>query len=230
MQHKSQHVNHYTKQVMIITASLAQDLVNLDFLGRDINNIVEGFWPFHVPCGDGDQRMATITNAQDFDLIESGKAGITLADLQMLKAKETNHILMTFIELETTVSMFGNFINVTLGPHHRSSQEYQCFWQEFQQLHMHLYREVQSFQPAHLLHHLQLQLFCYFDAKRFEQKLTTKISFVQILTDIERSAIVPPELLTSLTRLACMKSNAMQERIVSNKDKSAEPDEKDKNI
>ena len=113
----------------------------------------------------------------------------------MLKTKETNHIPTLFRELETNISMFGNLIDVIMGPHHRVSQEYGCFWHKFQLLYMQLHREfdqMQSFRPAHLLRHLQLELFHYFDAKRYEEELTTEISFVQILMDNERSAFVLP--------------------------------------
>ena len=70
LQCRSQHANHYTEQFMVVTSSLACNLVNLEFLGSGLNNNAEGLQPFCMPCRDGNQRVTTIANARDFDLIK----------------------------------------------------------------------------------------------------------------------------------------------------------------
>ena len=142
LQCRDSHANWYSKEVLIMSPSLAKDLVNFAFLAADMDSITEGFHPFQIQCGSIKQWAAALENAHVFDLIESGSASITLSDWQMIKAKELQCIPTDFWELEHLLGLFGNMVDIAFGPKHAIAQEFCLFWGEFTCMQVRLHHEV----------------------------------------------------------------------------------------
>jgi len=119
--------------------------------------------------------------------VEAGAVGVSLADLQELRAKEVQHIPMNFLELEMTLGLFGNLMDVVLGPDHPLIQEYK--------LHLiHNIDQCHRYSPIHIMRRLQLEIHHWFAYCHLNQEPAASMSMVQILIEIEHSAFVLPNL------------------------------------
>jgi len=74
------------------------------------------------------QREASLDNARAFALLSTGAASIDLVGLELLKAKDVKHLPTTFFALEVCLGMFGNLLEMVLGPQHEIVISYQALW------------------------------------------------------------------------------------------------------
>jgi len=105
------HLNAYGDQPPIITMSLAKMIVEFDFAAEDQDDLMRGMHPFAINNGNAEQRRASLLNATKFDMLATGLVGVQLKDLEDLLAKEVKHIPVSYMELETTLSMFDNSVH-----------------------------------------------------------------------------------------------------------------------
>ena len=84
--------------------------------------------PFILNLGNAEQRAKTLETVQQIDELKGGKLGLTLQDLQTLKATEVKHVPSTFMELNNTLATFGDLLAVSLGTIHVLFPASRTFW------------------------------------------------------------------------------------------------------
>jgi len=189
----------------VVTPKLLQDLRTFTFLADSQDDLKTGLQPFIIADGSEEHRRANLELACQYGLLQEGTAGVMLADLQALEAKEAKSIPLTYYDLEKTLGMFGNLTRVVLGNNHPITTHYRVFWD---QLTKSMRNELQlmidttgKIKPAHILRSLQLVCHRWFAHKR--ARLQPKDpDFADILDRIALQAYVLPHLPTALFRLA----------------------------
>jgi hypothetical protein len=81
-----------------------------------------------VVINSAEAGRANLELARQYGLLQEGATGVTLSDLQALEAKEVKSIPLTYFDLEKTLGMFGNLLQVVLGSDHPLTTNYRAFW------------------------------------------------------------------------------------------------------
>ena len=183
-------------QPIVVNLNLAKCILEFEFAASDPDILNQGLHPFILNLGNAEHRAKTIENVQQFDELEGGKLGLTLQDLQTLKAAEVKHIPVTFMELDTTLASFGDLLVVTLGPQHVLLRAYRTFWKDWQRSRLQFSSAIdiaRTLKPVHILRRIQLELFYWFDSKR--QALTpVAVEFTKIIHELHMATFTPPVL------------------------------------
>jgi len=117
----------FTTSLPVVSAKLAQDIINFNFVGDTLDDIKTGLQPFVIASGSAEHRQANLEIAQMYGLLTSGDHSIMLADIEQLKAKKVQSIPLSYYELERSLGMFGNLLGTVLGSTHVITQAYRDF-------------------------------------------------------------------------------------------------------
>jgi len=189
----------------VVTPKLLQDLRTFTFLADSQDDLKTGLHPFVVADGTEEHRRANLELARQYGFLQEGEHGITFSDLQALEAKEVRSVPLTYYDLEKTLGMFGNLLQVVLGAQHDLTAAYRSFWDLLTKS---MKNDVQimvdttgRIKPAHILRSVQLICHQWFASKRAHIAPRTP-PFADILHSISVHAYVLPHLPTALFRLA----------------------------
>jgi hypothetical protein len=195
----------FSTMTPVVMPKLLQDLRTFTFLADSQDDLRTGLQPFIIADGSEEHRRGNLELARQYGLLQEGTAGVMLADLQTLEAKEVKSILLTYYDLEKTLGMFGNLLRVVLGSIHPISTHYKIFWD---QLTKSMRNDAQlmidttgKIKPAHILRSLQLVCHRWFAHKRARLQ-PKEPDFAEILDHIALQGYVLPHLPTALFRLA----------------------------
>ena len=195
----------FSTQTPVITPKLLQDLRSFTFFADTQDDIKTGLQPFIIADGSEEHRRANLELARQYGLLQDSYTGITLSDLQALEAKEVKSIPMTYFDLEKTLGMFGNLLQVVLGVTHPLTASYRLYWD---QLTKSMRNDLQvvidttgRVKPAHILRSIQLLCHRWFAHKRARIQPKDP-DFVDILDQIYLQSYILPHLPSSLYRLA----------------------------
>jgi hypothetical protein len=197
--------NAFSTLTPVITPKLLQDLRTFTFLADSPDDLRTGLQPFIIADGSEEHRRANLELARQYGLLQEGATGVTFSDLQALEAKEVKSIPLTYFDLEKTLGMFGNLLQVVLGSDHPLTTNYKAFWDLLTKS---MRNDLQlmidttgKIKPAHVLRSTQLICHRWFAHKRARLQPKTP-DFVDILDRISLQAYILPHLPTALFRLA----------------------------
>ena len=191
-------------QPLIVNLNLAKCIQEFEFVASDPDILSQGLQPFILNLGNAEQRAQTLATVQQFDALEGGKLGLTLQDLQTLKATEVKHVPLTFMELDTTLATFGDLLAVSLGTNHILFTAYPTFWKAWQRSRLQFSSAIdiaRTLKPVHIMRRIQLDLFYWFDAKR-QALVPTPVEFSKLIHELHMATFTPPTLPASLSALA----------------------------
>jgi hypothetical protein len=195
----------FSTMTPVITPKLLQDLRSFTFFADTQDDLKTGLQPFIIADGSEEHRRANLELARQYGLLQESYTGITLSDLQALEAKEVKSIPTTYFDLEKTLGMFGNLLQVVLGVTHPLTASYRLFWD---QLTKSMRNDLQvvidttgRIKPAHILRSTQLLCHRWFAHKRARIQPKDP-DFVDILDQIYLQSYLLPHLPSSLYRLA----------------------------
>jgi hypothetical protein len=106
-----------------VTVRLFQELLTFSFVGQSIDDIKAGLHPFIITNGNAEHRQTNVEVARLYELLNTGDATCTLADLESLNGKEVRSIPLNYWELEKALDMFGNLIGAVFGTLHPAPYE-----------------------------------------------------------------------------------------------------------
>jgi len=190
----------------VVTLKLIQDLRTFAFLADSDNDLKTGLQPFIIADGTEEHRRANLELSRQFGLLQDGEHGVTFADLQALEAKEVRSIPLNYYDLENTLGLFGNLLQVVLGNNHSLTLNYKAFWDNLTKSNMRntLQLVIDStgrVKPAHILCSIQLICHQWFQLKC--ARLTPRNpDFLDILDRISFHTYTLPHLPTALFKLA----------------------------
>jgi hypothetical protein len=134
--------------------------------------------------------------------------GLSYSDLSSLKIPELRAHPVTFFELEKSLGLFGNLIQVVLGHNHPITTQFRIFWTAFtRQYRNQLHYEIDTrriIKPVHILRNIQLICFHWFQTKR-SLVPPPDPQFVDILVRLSLSLYTNPNLPPSLYQLVTQK-------------------------
>jgi len=114
-----------------------------------------------------------------------------------LLAKEVKHIPVTYIEMETTLEMFGDLADVVLGAMHPILENFCCFWNEcmcMKKWLAYLINTAWVLKPLHIMRHIQLELFHWIDSTRHGMD-PQPLALVGIAQEIVWAVFIAPRML-----------------------------------
>jgi hypothetical protein len=197
--------NAFSTMSPVVTPKLLQDLRSFTFLADSTDDLKTGLQPFAVTDGSAEHRRANLELARQYGLLHEGEHSVTLSDLQALEAKEVRSVPLTYYDLEQTLGMFGNLLEVVLGGPHPLTTAYRNFWQLLtRSMRNNLQMAIDNtgrIKPAHILRSVQLICHQWFERKRAHMSPPTP-PFLDILDSIALYTYVLPHLPTALFRLA----------------------------
>jgi hypothetical protein len=162
--------NTFPTMMPVIMPKLLQDLRNFTFLVDSPDDLKTGLQPFIIADGSEEHCRANLELARQYGLVQEGATGVTLSDLQALEAKEVKSIPLTYFDLEKTLGMFGNLLQVVLGGDHPLTINYRAFWELLTRS---MRNDLQlmidttgKIKPAHILRSVQLICHRWFAHKR----------------------------------------------------------------
>jgi len=193
----------------IPTPKLISDLNTITFVADHPDDLKSGIQPFIVMDGSEEHRSAAQELARNYSLLSEGEFGLQYSDLAHLKLpKELRAHPTTFFELEKSLGLFGNLLQVVLGAGHPLTVHYRLFWEAFQrQYRNQLHFEIDSrriIKPVHILRNLQLICYHWFQAQRSHSSPSTP-QFLDILTRISLSTYYNPALPSAMYQLIAPK-------------------------
>jgi hypothetical protein len=187
--------------VPVITARLVQDLLTFNFVGQSTEDMQSGLHPFIIMDGNAEHHQTNAEVARLYGLLNSGGAACSLADLEVLAAKEVRSVPLSYWELEKNLGMFGNLLGVILGGPHPLTIAFREFWQLLQtnvKDDLHVALEYRRFvKPTHILRSIQLIFYTWFTHRRAHlTPLTPDIKTIvhQILMQLYVLPNLPPAL------------------------------------
>jgi hypothetical protein len=189
----------------IPTPKLVSDLSTVTFAGDHPDDLKAGIQPFVVMDGSEDYRTASQELANNYALLYERDYGLSYSDLSSLKIpKDLRAHPVTFFELEKSLGLFGNLIQVVLGHNHPITTQFRIFWTAFtRQYRNQLHYEIDTrriIKPVHILRNIQLICFHWFQAKR-SLVPPPDPQFVDILVRLSLSLYTNPNLPPSLYQL-----------------------------
>jgi hypothetical protein len=176
-------------------------LLSFNFLGQSADDIKSGLQPFIITDGNAESRQANAEIARIYGLLNTGEATCSLADLDLLTAKEVHSVQLTYWEMEKSLGMFRNLLGVVLGNAHPLTLLMREFWRLLQtnvRDDLHSALDYKGFMKlTHILQSLQLICYTWFSHRRAH--LTPpppdmKTIIHQILMQIYVLPHLPPQL------------------------------------
>ena len=201
--------NAFCCQPIVVNLNLAKCIQDFEFVASDPDILNQGLQPFILNLGNAEHRAKTLQNVQQFDELESGKLGLTLQDLQTLKAAEVSHVPLSFMELDTTLASFGDLLTVTLGNTHPILVAYRTFWKEWGRSRLQFSAAIdvaRTLKPVHILRRLQLELFYWFNAKR-QALAPLPVEFTKLVHELHMATFTPPTLPPSLFAMSTFQNS-----------------------
>jgi hypothetical protein len=187
----------YSTTVPLVSARLTQDMLNFNFVGHSVDDLLGGLHPFLISDSNTEQRQSNLEVARLYGLLTSGDAMCSLADLEALQAKEVQSIPITYWELESNIGMFGNLVSVLLGTTHPLMVAYRHMWTLMQsqlKADLHTALEYHAYvKPAHLLRSIQMVFYAWFTHRRARLTPPTP-EFATILQQIIMQTYILPTL------------------------------------
>jgi len=160
----------FSTAVPVVTTRLVQDLLTFNFVGQSTEDIQSGLHPFIIMDGNAEHRQTNAEVARLYGLLNSGDAACSLADLEVLAAKEVRSVPLSYWELEKNLGMFGNLLGVILGGPHPLTVAFRELWQLLQtnvKDDLHVALEYRRFvKPTHILRSIQLVFYTWFTHRR----------------------------------------------------------------
>jgi len=206
------------------TPKLVSDLTTITFVSDHSDNLKTGIQPFVVMEGSEDYRLAVQDLAREYILLSEREFGLSYADLSHFKVpKELRGHPITFYELEKSLGMFGNLLQVVLGAAHPITVQYRLFWSAFSRQYrnqMHFEIDIQcAMKPVHILRNIQLICLHWFQAQR-SQIPPAQPQFLDILQRISLSLYHNPNLPPSLYQFVATRPGPTQKSVILDTGKS----------
>jgi hypothetical protein len=189
----------------VVNLRLVQDLMTFSFVAESSEDLKTGLQPFIIADGSAEHRQANMELAHTLGLLNSSDQTLQLSNLESLKAKEVQSVLLNYFELERNLGMFGNLLGTILGSAHTLTTTYRNFWTMLskgyrQEIHQ-IVDHKGWLKPAHLLRSVQLICYNWFSQKKHHLTPTSP-HYSHLLQRITLNIYMLPWLPPALNKLA----------------------------